>query len=322
MNILYIEKNMSKASPLITHGKEIIKLGAKTSYVDFSQLSTVDLITYFIKADVIILQHYGTLGDYEKRQLAFAALLGTPLIRNWAGSDSLNVITREEVKKDALQINKFISNNITNSHKGLIEELSSVNISCDSLPKLFNITPKPNIPKLITSKTVLVYLPTERRNFYGAKLIKSLIERFPEVTFSIIGDDEHFFSQFENVISHGWVSHKDMENIWNNIGMLIRITDHDGTPRMIYEALSRGKYVIHNNKHLEAIWYASSQNEVEHQLKRYLILKEINKEGIEFINSFTKEKPALAYLHYLSQARVSLKTWLASVKFIYQSLFS
>ena len=313
---------MSKASPLLTHGKELIKLGAKVNFIDFSQLSTKKLISYFIKADVVILQHYGTLGDYDKRQLAFAPLLGTPLIRNWAGSDVLNVITKDEVKKDTQEINKYISSNVTDNHKGLIDELSTANISCDYLPKLCDITPPSTLPKYIASKTVLAYLPSARMDFYGAQYIKKLIEKFPEVKFSIIGDEEHAFSHFDNVTSHGWVTNNEMESIWENIGILIRITEHDGTPRMMYEALSRGKYVIHNNKHLEAIWYAATQNEVEQQLERYLALNHTNEEGVEFINIQLAKKPELEYFNYLSIAKVSFKTWIASVRFIFHSFFS
>lgn len=322
MNVLYIEKNISKASPLITHSKEILKFGAKVNFIDFSKLSTKELISHYIKADVIILQHYGELGEYDKRRLAFAPFLRKPLIRNWAGSDCQNVIKREKVKKDAQEVDKFISYNVTNSHKGLIDELYTANISCDSLPKLCNITPESKIPKHILSKTILAYLPSERREFYGATLIKNLIEKFPDVNFSIIGDDEHLFSHFDNVTSHGWVTRHDMEEIWKNVGILIRITEHDGTPRMIYEALSRGKYVIHNNEHLEAIWYAATQDEVEQQLHRFIGVNETNKEGIKFINNHFEKKADMAYFEYLSRAKTSFKTWLASAAYIFKSLFS
>ncbi|SFF95001.1 hypothetical protein [Neptunomonas qingdaonensis] len=323
MNVLYIEKKMSKASPLISLSQDLIKLGAKVSFIDFSELSTKELISHFLKADVVVLQHYGKLGDYDKRQLAIAPLLGTPLIRNWAGTDVLNVIKSDIVKRDAQVINKFVSFNVTDSHKGLVEELSTANILCDSLPKIiYNLNLQANIPKHISSRTILAYLPAERRNFYGAQIIKGLIEKFHDVKFSIIGDDEHYFSHFENVISHGWVTSTEMESIWDNVGILIRITEHDGTPRMIYEALSRGKYVIHNNKNLEAIWYAGTQNEVEQQVERFLALQNTNTEGLEFINKHFESKPNTVHFSYLSNAKVSFKTRLASVKFILQSLFS
>lgn len=316
MHVLFLEKNMSKASPLITQAKILKSFNTTCEFIDFSQVTTKELISSYLKADVAVLQHYGRLGNYEVRQLALASFFRVPLVRNWAGSDALNVVEIDDIKEQAQKMSKFISYNVTDSHLGLVQELSTANISCDSIPQLVNLTPKNNLSNIFVKNAVLAYLPSERNVFYGSKYIENLIKNFPNVTFHIVGDTEHSLSCHTNVVSHGWVNSSDMENIWNNIGILIRITEHDGTPRMIYEALNRGKYVIHNNKHLEAIWYAQTDDEIKKMLQNYLAKIEVNKEGLQFINNYFKKKPEQIYFNYLSNTKASFKTQLTCAKYI------
>lgn len=308
MKVLFIERDMTKASPLKTLAKSIEENGSEITFVDLSKVSTLNLIKLLLSANVAVIQYYGEIADFDKRQLAIATLLGVPIIRNWAGSDSLNVITKAAVKKNALSIDSIVTRNVTFSHLGLVNELKSVDLHCEILPKIveFNIEASEQNTSFIPA-SALVYLPSNNKEFYGSNYIEVLIQKFPEVSFTIIADDEHSFAKYENVTSLGWVDKAGMLNVWNEIGLLIRVTDHDGFPRMILEALGRGKYVIHNNRSIEGVWYANDQETIETQLNHYLVKSVANHNGIKIFESLKQKDPSKTYHQYLAAAKTPFK---------------
>ena len=90
--------------------------------------------------------------------------------------------------------------------------------------------------------TVLSYLPPGKPDFYGEKLIKVLIEKYPEIKFIILGINK--FSYFPNVETKQIDYDTDMMEIYKQTSLLIRLTKHDGFSSMVLEALSLGRNVI------------------------------------------------------------------------------
>ena len=90
--------------------------------------------------------------------------------------------------------------------------------------------------------TVLSYLPPGKPGFYGEKLIKVLIEKYPEIKFIILGINK--FSYFPNVETKQIDYDTDMMEIYKQTSLLIRLTKHDGFSSMVLEALSLGRNVI------------------------------------------------------------------------------
>ena len=90
--------------------------------------------------------------------------------------------------------------------------------------------------------TVLSYLPPGKPGFYGEKLIKVLIEKYPEIKFIILGINN--FSHYPNVETKQIDYDTDMTEIYKKTSLLIRLTKHDGYSSMVLEALSLGRNVI------------------------------------------------------------------------------
>ena len=90
--------------------------------------------------------------------------------------------------------------------------------------------------------TVLSYLPSGKPDFYGEKLIKVLIEKYPEIKFIILGINK--FSHYPNVETIQIDYDLDMTEIYKQTSLLIRLTKHDGFSSMVLEALSLGRNVI------------------------------------------------------------------------------
>ena len=317
MKVLFIEQNITKASPLITLADSLRSEGAEALFADLSNISTLNLIKLYLKVNVVVIQYYGEIGDYEKRQLAIGVLLGVPITRNWAGTDSLNVVANSSIKSSALSVNKLIADNITTTHKGIVNELNSIGIGCTLLPQItdFNLLLSQE-DNVFFADNILVYLPSSKRVFYGSEYIEKLINKYPGVTFTIIADDEHYLAHYANVNSLGWVGKNEMLCVWKRVGLLIRITGHDGYPRMILEALGRGKYVVHNNPNIEGVWFADNQESLEQCFDRYLQQTQINKKGIAIFNKLKQENPSSTYHTYLYRIQLTFKTWFEALLYV------
>ena len=321
MKVLFLEKNMTDASPLITLADSLKERNVDIFFADFSKLTTMSLIKLYLKVDVVVLQHYAELQGYDARQVSLASLLGAPLVRNWAGTDALNSTSNDIIKYSTSLVDSFTAANVTTTHSGLVDELASIGLRCDLLPqivefKLINSTDK----NTFKPKSALVYLPSAKMQFYGSEYIERLIHNYPEMHFTIIADHEHYFEKYDNVTSLGWVDKVEMLNVWDNIGLLIRITEHDGFPRMILEALGRGKYVIHNNENIEGIWYAHDQESIEVELERYLSKSEENYKGLHVFENLKQDNPGKRYYDYLSSVKNPFKKRLSALRYLLQSL--
>ncbi len=316
LRVLFAEPNLTHTSPVTTLSHAIKKAGGNTHFVDFTAISTLELIRLYLKVDVLVIQFYGVIDSYARKQIALATLLGVAVIRNWAGTDVLKSLTEKKVRFSTIDVNNLISLNITDNHQGLVEELSSIGIDCILTPKVIDYKGF-NMPNRLMTKaeSALVYLPASNREFYGSKCIENLIIKFPQLKFIIIADEEHVFGKYPNVESMGWV--KDMEAVWNKSGVLIRITKHDGYPRMCLEAFSRGKYVIHNNK-FEGVWFAKTDNEIENAVQHFIDKSEPNHDGVKVakkaLNSGREKKLYMLY----SEASVGIAQWVSALKEIYQ----
>ena len=177
----------------------------------------------------------------------------------------------------------------------------------------------PHLNRTSISKGVLVYLPHKRYEFYGLQYIERLVEDFQDVTFYIVADELHRLAHFRNVRSLGWVS--EMEPVWELVGLGVRITEHDGYPRTVLEALARGKYVVHNRA-FDGCWFASNYEEIRNCIVDFKQIKSINDTGLATEKQLLSGKSDLELIdHYINDFKkhqfmienhkiVGLPTWL------------
>src|SRR5205823_1878828 len=126
-------------------------------------------------------------------------------------------------------------------------------------------------------KSLLVYLPSSRLEHYGEPLVRRAVEANPDVEFVVVADDTHALAGYPNVRSLGWV--EDMGPILGQVGGLLRLTEHDGLPRMALECLQRGKYVIYSWP-CPGCWLARTPAEVQQRIEEFRQAQDINREGV------------------------------------------
>lgn len=204
--------------------------------------STNDWLKASRSSDVGIVVKYGKLDSFLLRQLGLAVASGLPIIRWWVGSDVLYALTDKHIKASAVSLDKITTKQIAVSPH-LVDELGSIGIASDYIPSVVD-TAEPLPSSCFTQRALLVYLPTDRLDFYGAPAVQIAIEENPDVQFLIVADESHSLAHFSNVQSLGWVS--DINSLWDQVGGLLRLTQHDGMPRMVIDALMREKWVIYS----------------------------------------------------------------------------
>jgi hypothetical protein len=304
IKVLFLEPNISKASPLKTLSNVLEKVGFTTNFLDPQKVSTKQLISTYLKTDLVFIQYYSEISEYTKMQFSLATILGVPVVRNWAGSDSLNSISRETVKETTRDLDKLLCANLTTTHQGIVDELLSIGLSCSLLPKIIDVKfDSETVSQDFVNNGILTYLPSSNREFYGSKYIELLINKYPQITFYILADDEHVFAHYPNVKSLGWID--DLQDAWNNIGLLVRMTAHDGYPRMFLEALARAKYIVHNNT-LPGVWLANNENELIEKVMDYVEQSTKNDDGVEIYNQLVAAKPEEKLLQHLKKLRVPI----------------
>jgi len=204
--------------------------------------STTEFLRQTRGAQAAVLVTYSPRSKYYLRQVALLAAAGIPIVRWWVGTDVLVACTEPEMGKVAQSLQRFVSGNICVApHLGA--ELASIGIESHVIPSVFDSKARSDNSDQSHQDGVLVYLPTERADFYGRSHVEHLVRNNPDKEFIVAADDDHRLAKYPNVTSTGWVG--DLEPLWNRCSHLLRLTEHDGLPRMVLEALARKKHVIY-----------------------------------------------------------------------------
>jgi hypothetical protein len=111
-----------------------------------------------------------------------------------------------------------------------------------------------------------------------------------------------------------------MEPVSAKTAILLRITKHDGFARMMVDALSRGKYVIHNQA-LPGINVASTLENISALLQQLHQQDTVNQAGIEVISKMIEQQPELCLKRSLVSAHVTIGNWFRALKIIVASRF-
>jgi hypothetical protein len=128
----------------------------------------------------------------------------------------------------------------------LVDELAELGIEADYAP-----LPVPSLctgepPPLPETFRVLLYYPIDPidREVFDWETMVGLAKDLPAVEFRLVPSPPETLPAPPpaNLRASGWV--RDMDALYRDISVYVRLTAHDGTSFMAIEALSRGRYVI------------------------------------------------------------------------------
>jgi hypothetical protein len=298
VNILFIGEQPVKAAPTLTLASEIEKLGFAAEFSCDAELDDPARWNRLMAwADIIIVVDYMGPGSMRLRQLARAAWRGKKIVRWWVGSDVLHISEQPRWRAAATILDRFTSANIAVSPH-LVEELSAMGIAGTYIPSIVSMkVMASDAGQGLPPRAVLIYLPGNRLEFYGAELCGEVIRENTDIKFLVVGDDAHTLAGYGNVESLGWTN---MDAVWPRTGALLRITRHDGMPRMVLEALSLGKYVIYAWE-FPGCWHAKTKADVQEKLNAFRKMTGPNRQGVETVRHILQHPPAETFVQTITR---------------------
>ncbi|WP_145259500.1 glycosyltransferase family protein [Calycomorphotria hydatis] len=304
--ILFVGETPTNSAPTLTLARVLTKrYGHDARFSEgVEKSSTRQWIGLCRWADVIVAVLYHGPDLFLLRQFALASSLSVPVVRYWVGSDVFNTLENKEYASLTHSAGSLFKKHVAVAPH-LITELNSIQVQANYIPSVIDSPPPAEISDHLP-RSVLVYLPTHRHEFYGFDCVHEVIINQPETKFIIVADESHSLAKFENVTSLGWTD--GLSALWPEVGCLLRVTKHDGMPRMVIEALSHGRHVIYSWP-FSGCRLATNSDEVIQHLEEVFSKVEPNKAGQEAIRNITTPPPVEQW-EELFNSLIMYKPWL------------
>lgn len=213
----------------------------------------------------------------SQRNLLHLAIIKKPVVFHWIGSDVVSALHHPSGKFVAklCRSSIFVKSHLAQT-SWLAKELLGVGIQAVVFPNLPNLDfiapPFPERP------SVLAYLPNVRYAFYGGKIVERLAAEFPSVRFLGLACSNQ--SKLRNLRFLPWQT--DMDRIWLSSWILLRVTQHDGLPWMVLEAMAKRRHVIFTYD-FPFCYKARSYDEAKASLSEVLVNWKPNVQGATFV---------------------------------------
>ncbi len=210
-------------------------------------------------------------------------LLRKPFIIHWIGTDVLSFSSEKASKGWRNRITRTLVYSRTKLHiadsKYLLDELRQLGIDA-SVVCLFPERIEADAMPLPKKFTVLSYWPNYAKDYFAAETVYRLARDFPETEFQILKATGDRTISLGNLKFLG--PRDDMEKVYAQASVLIRLPKHDSLSAMVLEMLARGRYVIYN-KDFPYCHQAGGYDDAKKALVDIMKLPEPNYKGSQFV---------------------------------------
>ena len=224
-----------------------------------------------------------------------------PVFYHWIGTDVYRFINDSFIKRffKKLIINSPLVHNLVVS-ENLKIELQQFNLSSTIIPltKLKFVDEAPALPAKLS---VLSYVPKNRWDFYHGNLITELSVKMPDVDFHILAAGKESSGR-PNLYFYDFVD--DTTPFYKKCSVLLRITTHDGLPKMVLEALSYGRQVLWNEAFPNCFTVKNSAECIK-VLEKLKLDCSLNTEGKKFVENSYNESKIISNYYQLCQKILS-----------------
>jgi hypothetical protein len=199
------------------------------------------LLPQLARADVVYL--IGSRLDRRSPQDLLMRLRRRPVVIHWVGTDVL--IAREEHERRNVSARTAEAAIHWCDAPWLVDELREMGMQSAYVPLPVPL-PRDEPSPLPERFRVLLYLPVDAfdREVFDMDTLLRLPHEFPDVDFTVLPSPAETLPGPlpANVEARAWVD--DMEALYKEITVYVRLTSHDGMSFMALESLARGRYVI------------------------------------------------------------------------------
>lgn len=229
--------------------------GLKLITKDFSEFS-FEILSFNNKnwigksflSKLIFLKDYDIIHFFRGRTklfhfLLFRFLSKTKIVNHFIGTDLYRILKNNNFKKMKLKLCSKLSVTVST---GMIlhKELNELKIKNEVL-NFVNYDLKKNEYVFPKNKRAIVYLPSDKKVFFNQKTLFKLALDFPETEFAwfpYIKEKKEDLPT--NVHCFDYISEQDLFSEMAKNKVFLRISEHDGLPNTLLEALSIGRWVI------------------------------------------------------------------------------
>jgi hypothetical protein len=178
-------------------------------------------------------------------------------------------------------LNKSVTHHVACTVRHL-PVLEAVGIHAEYQPVLIHI--KPKILPFPDDFSVLSYIGFHQsynyRDFYGWNSLLRLANDYSDLKIYVLGHHTDLFNCPHNISFLGFLD--DIRDILSKVKAVVRLTYHDGTPRMILEALATGRYVIYSQSFPCTI-HVENYQELKNAIEKIREKDVANHEGFQYI---------------------------------------
>ncbi|WP_061007842.1 glycosyltransferase [Vibrio sp. CUB2] len=142
---------------------------------------------------------------------------------------------------------------------------------------------------------VTTYAPKGNERLYNLDLIIDTFKGQSDMELNVVAHDGENFDKSDSVKFHGWLDKSDLNNLYDNTDVFVRMTSHDGLSYSVLEAMSRKMQVIFTYDYPNTN-RVSTKDDLAEILKKYVNKKKngediINHKGSDFIkDNFVNSK--------------------------------
>lgn len=178
------------------------------------------------------------------RALMAFRLRGCQVVLHWIGSDYRRLHARHAGLQAATRavLGALNATHLIDSPE-LADDLAQIGIRGEVL-RLVPQAVDAEIMPLPPEPAALAYWSDGREDFYGRPIIYALARQWPEVPFRIVGSSSRDPDAPPNVEFLGFRT--DLDPVYAETSILIRVLEHDSISAMVLEALARGRDVIYS----------------------------------------------------------------------------
>lgn len=164
----------------------------------------------------------------------------------WIGTDVLNALKDFRSKSGPTAFFNESKNDIHYvDAPWLNHELAEMGIQATQIHFPAPILRSESVLPTPESFSVLTYIPDRRYRFYDGPTIYAAAKRLPHVTFNVVaGKGSWVTNPLPNLNFLGW--RNDMESIYNQTALVVRLAHHDALGCMVQEGLGFSKHVIYS----------------------------------------------------------------------------
>lgn len=198
---------------------------------------------------------------------------GKKLILQWQGTDVLQALDRQSKNSICRTYIDYGFHGVDSPW--LMDEVRRLSVKPVWMP--FKYALQKTAIRTYDRLHVVTYIAQNRQEFYGMSKVVSLALRFPDIPFDVYGCHESKTILPPNIHLKGWVEHDQFLKALYASPIFLRLTEHEGFPVSVIEAMSFGCEVMMTMPY-EKVTVAQTQQEILDGFQK--LVQKVNQRGL------------------------------------------